>query len=251
MTGWLYEFRAFSAFHAVVAGLCVAVMALWCVVGRRLVRLDRADGGGRERAFGEATGWAIVLWQVFATVWRVLPGQWDLNESLPMHLCRWNGWIVAICLIAGHRNGWRWSRALTFFWGLGLSVQGIVTPMWTDGAATVEFWLYWVGHLQIVGVAVYDLVVRGYQPKRWDLRFAMAAGVGYVLLTALLNRWLGTNYSYLGSWDYERASIVDKLGDYPGRVFVMTFGALVLFIGMFWASRGVRALAGRRRAVPA
>jgi hypothetical integral membrane protein (TIGR02206 family) len=231
--------------------VCVGVMFFWCVAGRWLVARDRVDGSRRELTLGVWVGWSIAAWQAFATVWRVLPGQWDLNESLPMHLCRWNGWIVAVCLIAGHRARWRWSRALTFFWGLGLSVQGIVTPMWTEGAGTVEFWLYWVGHLQIVGVAVYDLVVRGYQPRRWDLRFAMAAGVGYVLLTALLNRWLGTNYSYLGSWDYERASIVDKLGDYPGRVFVMTFGALVLFIGMFWASRGVRALASRRRGVVA
>lgn len=248
VSGWLDEFRAFSPFHAVVACACVGVIVAWCSIGRWLARLDARDGGRREAAFGCAVGWAIVAWQAFATVWRLLPAQWDINESLPMHLCRWNGWIVAVCLIAGRRAGWRWSRALTFFWGLGLSVQGIVTPMWTEGAAAVAFWLYWVGHVQIVGAAVYDLSVRGYEPRRWDLRFAMATGVGYVVLTALLNRWLGTNYSYLGSWDYGRASIVDRLGDYPGRLFVMTFGALVLFVGMFWASRGVRAL-GRRGVV--
>ena len=249
MAGWLTEFEAFTWFHALVVAVCVGVMVSACVVGRRLRRRDGADGGERERAFGAWVGWSIVGWQAFATVWRVLPGQWDLNESLPMHLCRWNGWIVAVCLINGHKDGWRWSRSLAFFWGLGLSVQGFITPMWTFGAGSVDFWLYWVGHLQIVGVAVYDMAVRGYAPTGRDLRLAMIAGVGYALLTGTLNKALGTNYSYLGDWDYERESIVNRLGDYPERMLAMGGGALVLFVLMFLAARGVRAWQQRSSAV--
>ncbi|MFK7884991.1 MAG: TIGR02206 family membrane protein, partial [Phycisphaerales bacterium] len=170
------------------------------------------------------------------------------NESLPMHLCRWNGWIVALCLIHGHKERWRWARALTFFWGLGLSVQGMITPMWSDGAASMAFWFYWIGHLQIVGVAVYDFSVRGFTPHWKDLRFAMVAGVGYALVTGTLNKVLGTNYSYLGDWDYERASIVDRLGDYPERMLAMGGGALVLFVLMYYAARVSRRLLGRNYA---
>lgn len=249
MGGWLGEFEAFSLFHAVVAGCCVLVMAAACVVGLVLRGRDRGSGGRREVRFAVAVGWSIVLWQLFATVWRVLPGQWDLNESLPMHLCRWNGWIVALCLIKGHMDGWRWTRALTFFWGLGLSVQGMITPMWAFGAGSVDFWLYWVGHLQIVGVAVYDLVVRRFSARWGDLRFAMIAGVLYALFTGTLNKVLGTNYSYLGEWDYERASVVDRLGDYPERMLAMGGGALVLFVLMYLAARVVRAVGVRGSAV--
>jgi hypothetical integral membrane protein (TIGR02206 family) len=244
---WLHHFEAGSTFHAVMVGACAAVIAAACLVGRRLRRLDRADAGRREPRFAAALGWSIIAWQVFATVWRVLPGQWDVNESLPFHLCRWTGWIAAACLIAGERSGggWRWSRALMFFWGLGLSVQGFATPMWNDGAATVAFWLYWVGHLQIVGVAVYDLAVRGFVPTGRDLRTAAAAGLGFVLLVMGVNHLLDTNYSYLGAWNYERKSIVDELGPYPERVFKMAGAALVLFVMMFWAARGIAAIGGR------
>lgn len=243
---WLHHFEAGSTFHAVMVGACAAVIAAACVVGRRLRRLDRADGGQREARFGAALGWSIVAWQAFATVWRVLPGQWDLNESLPLHLCRWTGWIAAVCLI----TGWRRVRALSFFWGLGLSVQGFVTPMWNDGLASVAFWLYWVGHLQIVGVAVYDLVVRAYTPRWRDLGFAVVAGLGYVLLTVGLNLALDTNYSYLGSWDYGRASVVDRLGDFPDRVYKMVGGAMVLFVLMFGACHGLRKLSRTTAGAP-
>jgi uncharacterized membrane protein YwaF len=106
-----------------------------------------------------------------------------------------------------------------------------------------------------VGVAVYDLVVRGYTPRWRDLGFALVAGVAYVLLTVGVNMALDTNYSYLGSWDYGRASVVDRLGPFPERVFKMVGGAMVLFLVMFGACRGVRVVLGRRsaggRAVPA
>jgi hypothetical integral membrane protein (TIGR02206 family) len=225
--GWLHHFEAGTAFHGIVVGLCVLLMAVACVAGGVLARRDRTDAGARERAFGAAIGWTIVGWQGFATMWRVLPGRWDLNESLPFHLCRWTGWIAAVCLIAGPRWGWRWSRALMFFWGLGLSM---------------EFWLYWVGHLQIVGVAVYDLAVRRFVPTARDLLFAAAAGVLFVALVMGVNHGLGTNYSYLGAWDYGRASVVDRLGPYPERVFKMAGGALVLFVLMYGAARGLAAL---------
>lgn len=237
------HFEAFSGFHGVVAGVCVGVMALACVVGLRLRAVDRRDGGRREPRFGCVVGWSIVAWQAFATVWRVLPGRLDINESLPFHLCRWTGWIAAVCLIAGMRPGYRWSRALMFFWGLGLSVQGFITPMWDHGAASMEFWLYWVGHLQIVGVAVYDLAVRRFVPTARDLLFAAAAGVLFVVIVMGVNHGLGTNYSYLGAWNYDRASVVDRLGPYPERVFKMAGGALVLFVLMYGVARGMAALA--------
>lgn len=239
---WLHHFDAGTAFHGIVVGLCLLLMATACMVGRVLTGHDRAAGGTRERAFAAAIGWSIIVWQAFATVWRVLPWQWDLNESLPFHLCRWTGWIAGVCLIAGMRPGYRWSRALMFFWGLGLSVQGFITPMWNHGAASIEFWLYWVGHLQIVGVAVYDLAVRRFVPTARDLLFAAAAGVLFVGLVMGVNHTLGTNYSYLGAWDYERASVVDRLGPYPERVFKMAGGALVLFVLMYGAARAIAAL---------
>lgn len=243
---WLHHFEAGTAFHGVVVGLSVLVTVMACAVGRMLTLRDRADNGRRQQRLAAGMGWTIIAWQVFATGWRFLPGRWDLNESLPFHLCRWTGWIAGACLIAGLRPGWRWSRALMFFWGLGLSVQGCITPMWNHGAASMEFWLYWVGHLQIVGVAVYDLAVRRFIPTGRDLGFAAGAGVVFVLLVIGVNHLLGTNYSYLGAWDYGRASVVDRLGPYPERVFKMAGGALVLFVVMYGAARGVVVLSGRR-----
>lgn len=216
---WADEFQAFTSFHAVAVSVCIVGIGLVCSIGRRW------RGTERERRLRLCIGWGIVAWQAFATVWRVLPGQWDLAESLPLHMCRVVGWVAALALLTGDRR----ARSLAYFWGLGLSTQGFVTPMWSHGYASVAFWMYWLGHGQIVLAAVYDLSVLGYTPRRWDWGFASLAGLAYAVVVVAINMALGTNYSYLGSGTYDAASVVDVLGPWPWRVLSMIAGAWALF----------------------
>jgi hypothetical integral membrane protein (TIGR02206 family) len=224
---WLTRFEPFGAFHATAVGVCVAVIFAWCAVGRVLRARPTS-----ERRFSMAVGCVILAWQAFATVWRLLPGNFELGESLPLHLCRVTGVLAGVALIWPSRR----ARGLLFFWGLGLSTQGFATPMWPDGLASVAFWLYWVGHTQIVGAAVYDLAVRGFRPGVRDWGFAALMGLAYAGLTVAVNLAIGTNYSYLGRGEYDAASLVDHLGPWPGRAVAMVLGAQAIFLLLFGAS---------------
>ncbi len=239
---WLNHFDAFSAFHWTTLGVCIALIVAWCVAGHRLAGEDRVDGGSRERRFRRALAWSFVAWQVFATIWRVLPGNFDINESLPLHLCRIVGWIAPVALLTMH---WRW-RAVVFFWGIGLSTQGFFTPMWHDGLASVAFWLYWVGHVIIIGTGVYDLAVLGYRPRLNHLGFASVAGVILTVGIAAFNVGCGTNYCYLGKGDYEGTSVVDHLGNWPARPAIIIGGSVFVFVVMYLIARGIETLATDR-----
>lgn len=239
---WLHHFEAFSPFHWTTLGVCVAVIGAWCLVGRALRGRDGADGGRREPRFRHALAWVFLGWQAFATAWRLLPGQFDVNESIPLHLCRIVGFAAPLAMLTLH---WRW-RAIVFFWGIGLSTQGFFTPMWNDGLASVAFWLYWVGHVIIIGTGVYDLVVLGYRPRLRHLGFACVAGVVLTVGIAAFNVACGTNYCYLGKGDYEGTSIVDHLGDWPARPAIIIGGSLIVFVVMYGVARAVEALCARR-----
>ncbi len=228
---WADEFQAYSAFHAVAVAVCIVLIVLACSIGRAW------RGSDRERTLRLAIGWSIFAFQAFATVWRVLPEQWDIGQSLPLHMCRVISWIAAISLITGD---WR-ARSLTYFWGIGLSTQGFITPMWSNGYASLDFWMYWLGHGQIVLAAAYDLSVRGYSPKRKDWAFACLAGLAYGLVVIGVNIALGTNYSYLGAGEYEAKSVVDVLGPWPWRLLSMIGGAGAVFTLLYLA-----AIVGRR-----
>lgn len=229
---WAQEFRSFTPQHWTVVAVCAGIMALWCVIGRFLLS-NAETGRARERVFRHWTGWFIVVTQSFIFIRRFMPGHWDIQESLPLHMCRWDVWIVAWLMLTLNRK----ARALTLFWGLGLSTQVFFTPFLKDGHGSLSFWIYWLNHLQIVGVAVYDIVALGYRPNFKDLRFAIIAGIGFAVLVFVLNILLGTNYAYLGPKDHDAASVIDKLGPYPWRAIWMVAGSAMIMVILYLFSK--------------
>ncbi len=209
----------------------------WCVIGRVLLAQGTDLGMMRERKLRHAVGWFIIISQTLIFFRRFTPDQWDIDDSLPLHMCRWTVWIIAWAMLTLDRR----ARALTLFWGLGLSSQVFVTPFLKEGHRSLGFWIYWLNHLQIVGVALYDVVVLGYRPNFKDFVFATLAGIGFGVLVFVLNIVLGTNYAYLGSGQHPGESVIDLLGPYPWRAFFLILGCAVVFVAVYGFSVGAMA----------
>jgi hypothetical integral membrane protein (TIGR02206 family) len=116
---------------------------------------------------------------------------------------------------------WRWARTLTYFWGLGLCLQGFVTPLRLGGLSDPEFWIFWIGHMHIVGSGAYALLVLRYRPGARDLGVATLASAAYVAAIVPFNLLAGTDYGYLGRGDYRTRNIIDWLGPWPQRAVLL------------------------------
>ncbi|MDF1808567.1 MAG: TIGR02206 family membrane protein [Phycisphaerales bacterium] len=238
---WIEEFHAFTSFHYLMLAICIGSFIVFCVTGRTLIKSDLKNGTNREEKFRRILAWSIILSQAFFFVRRFTPGQWDIQDSLPLHMCRWSVWIAAWAMFTLNPK----MRSLLLFWGLGLSTQAFFSPMITDGLSSWGFWIYWVNHTQIVGAAIYDLAVLGYRPNKRDLYFAMLWGLMYAILVIALNWILNTNYSYLGSGGYTATSVVDQLGPYPQRLIWMILGSELIFVLIYFFSVGMLTLRTR------
>ncbi|MCA9303927.1 MAG: TIGR02206 family membrane protein [Phycisphaerales bacterium] len=241
MWDWSSEFRPNTLQHAVVLAVCFGGMIAWCIAGWVFLQRDDRDGfrlgsEGREYRLRRIVAWSIIATQTFIFVRRMV--YFDLQDSLPLHLCRLGVWISAWMLWSLDRR----ARSLTLFWGIGLSAQIFFTPYLKEGYGSIAFWIYWLNHVQIVGAAVYDILVLGYRPTWKDLRFASIAGVVYSVIVIGLNAMLGTNYSYLGNGTHDGSSMVDKLGPYPVRTVWMILLSLVVFAAIFGISKGLAAV---------
>lgn len=231
------DFHAFSAIHATVLVTFAVVTALACVVGRR--RRGTAGLARGERTVGLAM---LGVWLAAQVYW-FLPGNFRIDEALPIHMCDITGLIAPLVLLTRRRA----LRALLYFWGIGLSIHGMLTPVLEDGPSHVRFWLFWLTHASIIGTAVYDLVAGGFRPKWFDWLLAIAACAVWLALVLVVNLSLDVNYGYVGNTTPERPTVIDQLGPWPGRVFKMIVAVLALFTAM-WLPWEIPKWRARRRA---
>lgn len=233
----MQTFRPFSATHvAVVAALVVTVSGL--VALRRAWR-DKPRAAGLDRFL------AVLGFLVFAVVntWPLLPQHFDVSWSLPIHVCDVTTLYVPFALL----TRWATPRALVYFWGLGLSSQGFITPDLQDGPAKAGFWMFWLAHFSVVVSALYDVLARGYRPTWRDYRIALGIGLVYIVALLVLDVLLGVNYGYVGPAKPGQPTIVDALGLWPWRVpVIVALGAGAMALLMVpWE------IARRRRPAPA
>jgi hypothetical integral membrane protein (TIGR02206 family) len=223
-THWLTEFRAFSALHLVTVLILAVAMAGSCTLGVRWK--------GTKPEWRLRLSWAVftMCWNVVATAYYLSPGIYEVENSLPLHVCDIAVWVAPLALLTQAR----WLRTLLYFFGIGLSTQAFVTPVVDEGVAHVRYWLFWVGHTQIVGSAIYDVGVLGYRPRFRDVLVAGGALIAYAAAIMPLNLWLGVNYGYVGNTVPEHPTIIDRLGPWPWRLLPMTGLALGVFV-LAWA----------------
>ena len=204
-------FRAFTPTHAAVIAAFVAITGALVLARRRL------GDDGKRAALDRSLGLITAGIYVIVNAWPLLPKHFSLAWSLPLHVCDVTTLAVPLALLTNSRR----ARAVVYFWGLGLSTQGFITPDLRDGPARIGFWMVWLAHFSVVGGAVYEVVARGYRPTWRDYGFAVAAGLVYVAVVLPLDVLLGVNYGYVGPAMPGQPSIVDALGPWPYRVGVM------------------------------
>ncbi|MBS0198148.1 MAG: TIGR02206 family membrane protein [Planctomycetes bacterium] len=204
-------FLAFSPMHAVTVAVCVCVIAAFCFAGRRA-------GLAEPRVRMAWVIWVYVL-QTANVVYFALPPRLSLGVSLPLHFCDLAGWFAAVALHLGDRA--RWLRTTLFYWGLCMCTQAFVTPTLHEGPGTLRFWLFWGSHTQIIGSALYEVIVLKYRPSWRDFRTVVVVNAVYAALILPFDALTGFNYGYIGPTAPDAPTLVDKLGPWPLRVVWM------------------------------
>ena len=202
-------FHPYSAPHA-LAVLAFLVITITCVlVGRRL----RGTPGEAPWRVGLTIA-AAMVWLVSLTLW-AMPGTFDPAISLPLHLCDLAGLALPLALLPG----WRWARALVWFWGIGLSSQAFVTPTLTQPVGSLLFLNFWSTHIAVVGGAIYLVLVERYRPKFRDFARTVVISLFWFALVLALNTATRWNYGYIGPTPPDQPpTVIDFLGPWPARV---------------------------------
>jgi hypothetical integral membrane protein (TIGR02206 family) len=210
------EFATYGASHVgavLVLALGIVVLLL---LGRRPDPYDR---------LGKVLALLLAAAVVPLQVRYFTPGHWDPQRALPVQLCDVAA-VVAVIALWTHQ---RWATALTYFWGITLTTQAVLTPDLSTDFPDPVFLLFWAMHVGTVWAAVHLTWSRRIHPDWRSYRVAVAVTAAWAAAVFTLNGVIGSNYGYLNAKPGS-ASVLDLLGPWPWYVL-----AEVAIIASVWA----------------
>lgn len=221
-----------------------AILTMIAVVALVLVRLGRRLRGTEAgEIFARTFAVVIVVFAVAMLVHELLPSQWDIGNSLPLHLSDLV-WMTAAHALWTRRQ---WSFSLTYYWGLTLNTQAMITPaLDAPGFPHVVFIDFWGQHSLVLWAAIYLTWGVGMRPDWRSYTTTVAATLVWGLAVLGFNALAGTNYGFLNAKP-DNPSLLDLMGGWPWYLGVELAVGLAAWalITWPWTRSGTARSAGR------
>jgi hypothetical integral membrane protein (TIGR02206 family) len=221
------DFEQYGPSHwGVIAAFIVgAVMLVW--VGRRQTEYQ-------ARRLGRILGALTAVIYAGILIYVLTPP--SIEYSVPLQL-------TDLATVAGAIALWsqrHWAYALTYYWGLVLSTQALISPaLGGPDFPHYQFLAFWAIHLIVVWAAIYLTWGRGMRPTWRSYRIAVTVSAVWAAVTFTFNSVAGTNYGFLNRKP-STASLLDVLGPWPVYVFVATTLILLTWALMTWPWERIR-----------
>lgn len=189
-----------------------------------LVVVGRRQTEAQARRLGRILGGATALIYVAVLVYSLIPP--SIMWSVPLQLTDLATTVGAYALWSQRH----WAAALTYYWGLVLSVQALISPVLRGpDFPDYRFLAFWAVHLLVVWAAIYLTWGRGFRPTWRDYRLVVVVTLAWAAITMAFNAFAGSNYGFLNRKP-ATPSLLDLFGPWP--VYVLVGATLVAIV---WA----------------
>jgi len=154
--------------------------------------------------------------------------QW--YKVLPLQLCDWAMIVIIGALWSGNR---RWLE-VAYFWGIGGTLQAILTPNLRFGFPDLRFISFFVAHCGIIIGIVFLMLVYGFRPSGKGVLRTFAWTELYFIVAFTVDLITGENYGFL-LHKPEAASLLSFLSDWR-PLYLLEFHVLAfLFFCLLYA----------------
>lgn len=158
--------------------------------------------------------------------------RWE--QMLPMQLCDWAMVVVIAAMWSGNRS---WFE-VGYFWGIGGTLQAVLTPNLAYGFPDFRFFSFFISHSGIIIGIVFLMLTRRYRPYPLSIGKAFLWSELYFVVTLGVDILTGANYGFL-LHKPEAFSILSFLSDSHG-IYLLQFHALAfVFFCLLYAPFGI------------
>ena len=180
-------FRPLGLAHLIVIGLTIALPFILAAFVRRS-RWPRS-----ERIIGLLLAGLLVVNYVGYEIYLGATAGLEWKKVLPFQLCDWAMISIVVAVLTGRE---RWLE-VAYFWGIGGTLQAILTPDLKFAFPHIRFLTFFIAHSGIVVAIAFMMIVKRYRPRWFSIVRVFAWSELYFVLTFIVDLLTGENYGYL------------------------------------------------------
>src|SRR5437868_641091 len=144
------------------------------------------------------------------------------EQLLPLQLCDW-AMVVIIIAMWTRRPGW---FEVAYFWGIGGTVQAVLTPNLPYGFPDFRFFSFFISHCGIIIGIIFLMLTHHLRPRAFSIVRVFLWTELYFVITLATDRFTGYNYGFL-LHKPEAFSILSFLSD-SRPLYLLQFHLLAL-----------------------
>src|SRR5213596_1903959 len=153
----------------------------------------------------------------------------DWRQMLPMQMCDWGMVVVIVAMWTGSQ---RWFE-VAYFWGIGGTLQAVLTPNLRFGFPDWRFISFFTSHSGIIIGVVFLMLTRRYRPYPMSIVRTFIWSEFYFAVTLIADELTGFNYGFL-LHKPEAFSILNFLSNSRPLYLLELHGvALLFFLGLY------------------
>src|SRR6201981_173343 len=182
-----------------------------------------------ERMIIAALSAVLILNYVVYLIFIRSRGTVDWRQMLPMQMCDWGMVVVIVAMWTGNQ---RWFE-VAYFWGIGGTLQAVLTPNLSFGFPDWRFISFFTSHSGIIVGVVFVMLTRRYRPYPMSIVRVWLWSEFYFVVTFLADKLTDVNYGFL-LHKPEAFSILSFLSDLRPLYLLELHGvALLFFLGLY------------------
>ena len=182
-----HAFRPFGLAHLVVIVLTISLPFVLASFARKS-RWPRS-----ERLVGRLLAAMLLVNYVGYEIFLASTVGLEWKKALPFQLCDWAMITIVVALLTGRE---RWLE-VAYFWGIGGTLQAILTPDLKYAFPNIRFVTFFVAHSGIVIAIAFMMIMKKFRPHWFSIVRVFLWSELYFVLTFAVDLLTGENYGYL------------------------------------------------------
>ncbi len=163
-------------------------------------------------------------------IWWAYWGIWNIQTTLPLHLCSVMVWVTVYTALTDNRNLYEF----TYFLGIGGALQAFLTP--ADGAMYdiphYRIMQTLIAHGLLITIPIFMTIVEGLRPTLASFKRIFIWTNIYMVIIFFINRILGSNYLFIAQKP-PSPTLMDVLSPWPWYIPQLEVLAFVIFFILY------------------